>query len=973
MKKFIGLFLTLCMCITPYVFVHAVAGSVLDSFTFDNEVGITNQVGGAEAGTNDTLGFTVDDGKLLYDTSAFSGESGNNGFYRTVSIDNVDTSGQEITIDFELKYDNDFPKTYFIGRFTNAIYSNGGRDKTLFTMWVSGKIYVGTGSGTGYQLELGKNYKISMVLTPSEVNGNKAYNEILYVDGKEVGTTQITFDAGTSNIGLCYTSMRTFPVEESKYINTKVIMDNLNIIEGVSMFSIENDNTIYQAPVDRTVVYPFAAKYICNGVSQEDGFTWEVSEKDGKVSVDANGNVSILDSSITSFEIKASVGNSLSTVKTIHVLPAKVYDFQNETVNTQAIGWPATSVVKEIDGNKYVYANGRSDFTIGNLFANQTTGYAVFECDIQKISARDTETYMQFKTAANKWKAGDKSRFENAGFAASSTRFVGNNEGDWFNLKLEGNLAEKNYNVYINGFKVTEEPIACEGESDRIIFNNMIRLESNASIDNIKIYNGKVNSTIKSVSSGMAPLYVPSGDGEAATMQFSAELGTELSAEWSLYGDYAGVVIDKTTGKLIVDKNAETGKVIAMVTVGGVSAETEQKLYKVAENSFDSDVVGERPADTNWISGYGLIETDGNNCYVAPQQNGNYADARYKIDFAAGNLVIAAKIKPTDDEKARIFFYNQNDSQGINFLFTVQKESTGNVTLNESSLTKDFYYPAKKFALREGWLDVKIVMDFDKRTSAVVVNEELLSITQVPFERNDTTAIKQLVFRHLAVDDFKIYNINDTNPTIYNAQLENVAVGKPSSPIYNYLDEGGQPEQCSSYQWYIASSMGGDFEKIEGATSKTYIPNSNDLGKYIKVEITPAPDESHAGSPVMTAPEKVGDIAIGEITYRVEGVEARDNGYNIAYDTEQGISLAIPVHYTGAESNSKKIILAIGQYVNGHFEPIDYKSVTLRNDETIIILEGKVSITAVNSPNTEIKAFMLDETLHPLTGAKYLR
>lgn len=53
---------------------------------------------------------------------------------------------------------------------------------------------------------------------------------------------------------------------------------------------------------------------------------------------------------------------------------------------------------------------------------------------------------------------------------------------------------------------------------------------------------------------------------------------------------------------------------------------------------------------------------------------------------------------------------------------------------------------------------------------------------------------------------------------------------------FSHTDADGK-EGATQYQWYVSNGDG--FEKIDGATGETYVLTDNEIGKTIKVEITP--------------------------------------------------------------------------------------------------------------------------------------
>ena len=65
-------------------------------------------------------------------------------------------------------------------------------------------------------------------------------------------------------------------------------------------------------------------------------------------------------------------------------------------------------------------------------------------------------------------------------------------------------------------------------------------------------------------------------------------------------------------------------------------------------------------------------------------------------------------------------------------------------------------------------------------------------------------------------------------------------IGETLTGYYTYSDVNGDLEGVSTYKWYRADDSSGlNKTEIAGATSKTYVLTSADIGKYISFEVTP--------------------------------------------------------------------------------------------------------------------------------------
>ena len=88
-------------------------------------------------------------------------------------------------------------------------------------------------------------------------------------------------------------------------------------------------------------------------------------------------------------------------------------------------------------------------------------------------------------------------------------------------------------------------------------------------------------------------------------------------------------------------------------------------------------------------------------------------------------------------------------------------------------------------------------------------------------------------------DELTKMGISENYPTGKNAVIKgHLASGDVVYADYDFLHTGADgKEGATQYQWYISNGDG--FEKIDGATGETYVLTDNEIGKTIKVEITP--------------------------------------------------------------------------------------------------------------------------------------
>lgn len=95
---------------------------------------------------------------------------------------------------------------------------------------------------------------------------------------------------------------------------------------------------------------------------------------------------------------------------------------------------------------------------------------------------------------------------------------------------------------------------------------------------------------------------------------------------------------------------------------------------------------------------------------------------------------------------------------------------------------------------------------------------------------------------------------------------DSALVGAVLTGVYTYVDADGTEEGASSYQWYRSRERATGFQKINGATEKTYTITEEDSGCFLKFGVCPASDGESANSGQMTMSEDL--VAVGNYAYR---------------------------------------------------------------------------------------------------------
>lgn len=95
---------------------------------------------------------------------------------------------------------------------------------------------------------------------------------------------------------------------------------------------------------------------------------------------------------------------------------------------------------------------------------------------------------------------------------------------------------------------------------------------------------------------------------------------------------------------------------------------------------------------------------------------------------------------------------------------------------------------------------------------------------------------------------------------------DSALVGSVLTGVYTYVDADGTEEGASSYQWYRSRERATGFQKINGATEKTYTITEEDSGCFLKFGVRPASEGESANSGQMTMSEDL--VAVGNYAYR---------------------------------------------------------------------------------------------------------
>ncbi len=121
--------------------------------------------------------------------------------------------------------------------------------------------------------------------------------------------------------------------------------------------------------------------------------------------------------------------------------------------------------------------------------------------------------------------------------------------------------------------------------------------------------------------------------------------------------------------------------------------------------------------------------------------------------------------------------------------------------------------------------------------------------------------------------DFRVYAVNSSGNSSYSPTIRGTpaaagsaptasdvtvegypAIGKLLTGLYSYTDVDGNMEGTSTFRWLRASTSGGSYAAISGATDNTYTVQAADENQYLKFEVTPVTTIAPTtGSPVQSS------------------------------------------------------------------------------------------------------------------------
>ena len=938
-------------------FVHTSGTAVFDTHA---------AAGGTAAGTYITgASYPIrSSGTPAYPRMNFDGSDN----YPTISAEDNELNVH--TYEIDVKFEREFALTEFSIRYGQEGWSEGSavRDENLVSVGNNGQVRFA--GGDRYQLSLGVDYKISVVV---DVRGasRKAHlfiNETYIYE--RTGVELANPIAGPDKLKkVIYPSVIVRPYNGSgtnyTWIGTKLTIDNLRVLRGTdyslpdSSIAVKGEPVFRKSPHNETTHSYVRASlnnapddFLYSLVGSVTGVT--VEEETGKISVSPLANIG------NKFTIRAALASNPASYNTfsMEIGSSTYHDFESN-----ANGWylnanvnPQFEILEQEIGNQYIEPQGQrvnsagigGDAKAGKLTLEFETMITENSGNINIAKATgphdsgvgvDEGKWYLTINPKNKNNTTKKANLAIGGAGLTEQHFATVDMDDWINLKIVIDFNDAYIDVYMN-----DSPAALKYKLQSNYYDfKLSQIITYAPIDDVRVYSGSVYENLEINKSSNFLLIPPAG--KFANAKFSVEnpKGTPV---WSLGGSYgSSISIDSVTGLLTVSGAATAQNIIIKVEDGAVTSIIEYPLKKYFYD-FENDTVGQKPTPTGFWNHATIALDDGNKYVTKP------ADDRNRFELTSdrtieGRYIFEVDLRVPDGVTDRI--------TGITVMG--QGDWITAYTLGEDDT--EF----KKY---------KFVIDTEAKTYSMFIDGVLEPTrTNVPFnvlgksnvsgqETQDNTDFRFKGFAtNLDIDNLTIYHAGNTPPHASIPVIEELSIGNELAASYKYVSEAGLPEECTQIEWFSCTTIDGVYSSLGSA----YTPVSADLGKYFKVVVTPTSAGEIVGAPVESLPVALGGYVIPAITANNGAISENENNFEEGSNT-----LAATVNYINSGAENVDVTVCAAYYLGN-------KLISLDLDHEIVIPGGSASLEIelnFNIPTGKylekaVKLFMWDGyTLKPI-------
>jgi len=205
----------------------------------------------------------------------------------------------------------------------------------------------------------------------------------------------------------------------------------------------------------------------------------------------------------------------------------------------------------------------------------------------------------------------------------------------------------------------------------------------------------------------------------------------------------------------------------------------------------------------------------------------DYSLTDFDEEFGSVDGVCASTSGPYD--KARIYWYESTDGSGNPLSYTDATASRIERSGIENSVT---------------YIDSVSISLPTPTGAAEDANSFKIRVRVYGDDGDANTITSSLVTSTGYFTGYSAYLQINTNTAPYATNViithpENAKVGQTIYGDYDYNDDENDEESGTTFRWLKSDSQSGTYTAISGATSISYTVVQNDLGKYLKFEVTP--------------------------------------------------------------------------------------------------------------------------------------
>lgn len=190
----------------------------------------------------------------------------------------------------------------------------------------------------------------------------------------------------------------------------------------------------------------------------------------------------------------------------------------------------------------------------------------------------------------------------------------------------------------------------------------------------------------------------------------------------------------------------------------------------------------------------------------------------------------------------------------------------------------------------------------------------------------------------------------------------NAKVGGTLTATYSYNANGGEAEEGSLYQWLISDDYEGPYSPIINAVTTTYTVTANDIGKFIRFQVTPKSEAGIVGSPTLSEPTFL-------ITpFSIESISFTNNAGTGAPSFDAGGSLKVSAQIKNNTVNPSDAVMIVAVY-DSQARILKVVASQSKNVADLLV-EYDVSVDfteKINNPMVKVMVWDGLDTMQPLT------